>query len=42
MSEDRIGGLSLPEVREGLPDAVRGGNQGGGLFLAQKGHFNSA
>jgi hypothetical protein len=28
----------LPEVRHGLPEAVRRGNQGGALFLLKNGH----
>jgi len=32
MSEVRIGGKSPRELREGLPDAERGGNQWRGLF----------
>ncbi len=32
MSEVRIGGQSPRELREGLPDAAKGGNQWQGLF----------
>jgi hypothetical protein len=39
MSEDRIGGQSPPELREGLPDTERGGNQGQDLFCTPKARF---
>ena len=39
MSEVRIGGKSPRELREGLPDAARGGNQWRGLFWALRGDF---
>ena len=39
MSEVRIGGQSPRELREGLPDAARGGNQWRGLFCAPRARF---
>ena len=36
MSEVRIGGQRPRELREGLPDAARGGNQWRGLFCAPR------
>jgi hypothetical protein len=32
LSQDRIGGSSLPETPEGLPDAIRRGNRMPGCF----------
>src|SRR5689334_3398185 len=39
MSEVRIGGQSPHELREGLPDTARGGNQWRGLFCARDARF---
>src|SRR5689334_16024636 len=39
MSEVRIGGQSPHELREGLPDTARGGNQWRGLFCAREARF---
>jgi hypothetical protein len=36
MSEGRIEGQSLPEERQGLPEAVRRGNRMQGLFWPAK------
>src|SRR5665213_2069635 len=43
MSEDRIGRLQgLPRLREGVPEAARGGNQGNAPFCAPKRTFRAA
>jgi len=42
MSEDRIGRRQgLPGLREGLPEAARGGNQWNALFCAPKRTFRA-
>ena len=41
MSEDGIGGQGPPELRDGLPDAARGGNQWGARFCAPEARFSA-